>query len=248
MAKPQNRSELIDYCLRRLGFPVIEINVAEEQLEDRIDEALELFFEQHYAATTRGYYAHQLTAADVENGYITLPEDIICVVELLSIRGSSNSNQFTDTYHLELSAFESLRNGSGSLLDYTLTKQKIAQLNNTLNPPKLTSFNIHTNRLHIFTEKEELLEGAFMVLDVYTAVDGEIFTSLWDNRWLKLYCTALIKYQWGSNLSKYDQVQLLNGVTMRGNEILADAKEEIKELEELLETKYSDPLGDIFIG
>ena len=74
MSKPGSRQELADYCLRALGAPVVEINIDDDQLGDRIDEAFQFYREYHSDATIRRYRKHQVTATDVTEEYIDIPE------------------------------------------------------------------------------------------------------------------------------------------------------------------------------
>jgi len=68
MAKPSSRQELIDYCLRKLGAPVLEINLADEQIEDAVDDALQYFHERHYDGVERMYLKYKITQEDVDRG------------------------------------------------------------------------------------------------------------------------------------------------------------------------------------
>ena len=68
MAQPSSRQELIDYCLRQLGAPVLEINVAEEQLQDLMDDAIQHFQERHYDGVEKTFLKYQITEKDVERG------------------------------------------------------------------------------------------------------------------------------------------------------------------------------------
>ena len=103
MANPNSRQSLIDYCLRRLGDPVIEINVDEDQLEDRVDEAIQYWQEYNSDATKMVYLKHQVTADDVTNKYIPIPSDYIFVKRLLPIsNGSGGSNFMSLNYQLRL--------------------------------------------------------------------------------------------------------------------------------------------------
>ena len=77
MANPASRQDLIDYAKRRLGDPVLEINVDEDQMEDRVDEALQYYQEYHSDATVRTYLKHQITAADITNEYIPISSDVL---------------------------------------------------------------------------------------------------------------------------------------------------------------------------
>ena len=97
MAGPSSRETLIEYCLRRLGDPVIEINVDPDQLEDRVDEALQYYQEFHSDATVKTYLKHQVTASDVSNEYISVSDNVIFVKKLFPISSSfNNSMNFFD--------------------------------------------------------------------------------------------------------------------------------------------------------
>ena len=71
MAKPNSRATYIDYCKRSLGHPVVEINVDDDQVDDRVDEALQFYQEYHSDGILREYLKHQVTKADIDNNYIT---------------------------------------------------------------------------------------------------------------------------------------------------------------------------------
>jgi len=68
MAKPSTRQELIDYCLRRLGAPVLEINVDDDQIDDLVDDALQYFQERHFDGVERMYLKYQITQQDIDRG------------------------------------------------------------------------------------------------------------------------------------------------------------------------------------
>ena len=68
MAQPTSRSELIEYCLRQLGAPVLEINVADEQCGDVIDDALQYFYERHYDGVLQTYLKYKVTQDDIDRG------------------------------------------------------------------------------------------------------------------------------------------------------------------------------------
>ena len=85
MASPTNRQESKDYCLRRLGFPVIDINVDDDQLDDRIDDALQLYREYHYDGTEYTHLAYQVTDADRRNQYIRVADSIIGVTRVMPL-------------------------------------------------------------------------------------------------------------------------------------------------------------------
>ena len=85
MAVPTTRDEFKEYCLRKLGKPVIEINVDDDQVEDRIDESLRYYWDYHFDGTEKMYYRHAITQTDIDNKYITLPENVIGAVRVFPI-------------------------------------------------------------------------------------------------------------------------------------------------------------------
>jgi hypothetical protein len=68
MAQPSTRQELIDYCLRQLGAPVLEINVADEQIQDLVDDAVQYFQERHFDGVIQTYLKYKVTQADIDRG------------------------------------------------------------------------------------------------------------------------------------------------------------------------------------
>ena len=85
MAKPQSRRELREHCLRTLGKPVIDINVDEDQLEDRIDDALQYFSEYHFDGVEKTWLKHEVTETDKTNNYITISNSNTIGIIKLSI-------------------------------------------------------------------------------------------------------------------------------------------------------------------
>ena len=80
-----SRTQLQDYCLRRLGWPVIEINVDEDQISDRLDDALEYFGEYHFDGVEKVFLKHTLTQTDIDNEYVPMNDPIIGVNRVLPI-------------------------------------------------------------------------------------------------------------------------------------------------------------------
>ena len=107
MAVPNSRQTFKDYCLRRLGYPVIDINVDDEQVDDRVDEAFKYYQDYHFDGTERILYKHIVTATDKANGYITIPESIIGINNILPIgQALQSSNLFSIRYQIHLKCFE----------------------------------------------------------------------------------------------------------------------------------------------
>ena len=243
---PVTREQHKQYCLRKLGKPAIKINVTDEQLEDRIDESLQEFMDWHFQASEKTYLVHQMTASEIDTGEIILPNNILYVINMLPLTSSSQGNQLSYQWQFEASAYYTLQDAAGGLTDYVLTKQKLSQLRAMLNPEKIIEYNRHSNKLKIMSELSELSEGDYIALYVHAMIDPDTVGDLWDNQWLKRYTTQLFKEQWGSNLGKFVNVELLGGVTFNGEQIYSQAREEIEKLEEKLRTEYSLPVHPLY--
>ena len=85
MAKPASRQEFKEYILRKIGAPVIQINASDEQIDDRIDEAISFWNDYHYNGAEHVYLKHQLTQTDIDNGFIELPTEVINVFLVLLV-------------------------------------------------------------------------------------------------------------------------------------------------------------------
>lgn len=251
MANPTSRATLIEYCKRRLGDPVIEINVDEDQLEDRVDEALQYYQEYHSDATVRTYLKHQITATDVANEYITLSSNIIFVSKLFPISSSFNSsyNFFDIKYQMMLNDIADLQNFAGDLAYYEQMQQYLSLLDMKLNGTPQVQFSRRQNRLYIFGDfaDEDIKAGEYIIAEVYQIVDPETHTSVYNDMWLKEYTTSLIKQQWGANLIKFEGMQLPGGVVLNGRQIYDDATNEIAQLRETIRLEQELP-PDFFVG
>lgn len=251
MAAPTSRQGLIDYCLRRLGDPVLEINVDDDQLEERIDDALQMYQEYHSDATVKTYLKHQVTQTDVDNGYIPISSNIIYVSRLLPINSSfgSSRNFFDIKYQLMLNDIADMQNFAGDLAYYEQLQQYLSLLDMKLNGHPQVQFQRKQNRLYVFGdfEDEDLKAGEYIVAEVYKIVDPDTHTSIYNDIWLKEYTTALIKQQWGANLLKFEGMQLPGGVILNGRQIYDDATGEIERLRESIRMEHEMP-ADFFVG
>lgn len=252
MAVISTRQGLIDYCLRRLGAPVIEINVDDDQVEDKVDDAIQLYREFHSDATYRNYLAYQITADDVTNEYIPIPNDVLSVVRMFPVSSSfiNSTNMFSFRYQFALSDYHSLaRMGGGGIAYYEQMRQYLNMIDIKLNGAPIVNFSRRQNRLYIWGdfENEDLKEGDYVALETYEVIDPETHTSVYDDMFLKDYTTALIKQQWGMNMSKFEGMQLPGGVTISGRQILEDANSELEQLRERMRLEYEAP-PEFFVG
>jgi hypothetical protein len=241
MAKPTTRALLQDYCLRNLGAPVIEINVDEDQIEDRTDEAIQFYQEFHSDAVIREYLKHELTATDITNSYITVADSVTSIVRMLKINASSGSTLFDMGYHMRMNDIFMLQGLSTQLQSYEQSQQKLSLIDHTLNTEEHVRFSRHINRVHMDEGFGDLVAGEFIVLEVYSIIDPATYADVYNDFYLKKYLTALIKRQWGANMMKFDGFQLPGGITMNGRQMFEDAIEEIAGLEEECRLMWAMP-------
>jgi hypothetical protein len=251
MANPNSRATLIDYCKRRLGDPVVEINVDEDQLEDRVDEALQYYQEYHSDATLRTYLKHLVTADDVSNEYISLNSNITYVGKLFPLASNFNQgrNFFDIKYQMMLNDMASLIHFAGDLAYYEQMQQYLSLLDMKLNGHPQVQFSRRENRLYIFGDwaDGDIKAGDYLVAEVYQILDPNSTTSIYNDMWLKEYTTALIKQQWGQNLIKFEGMQLPGGVIINGRQLYDDATSELERLRESIRLEHEMP-ADFFVG
>ena len=268
MATPNSVDSLIDYCFRRLGDPVVDINVDRQQAEERVDDALDFFAERHFDGVEKHYYKHKITSTDITNGYIDTSgltagsgagyADVPVGNKILSIVnvypfGSDTKNMFSVKYQMSLQDYFGVNRGFGhndqlGLASYDSAKRFISMVSDMFNPAKNFRFNKVTNRLYIDMDwSEDIDADDYIVFEAYSLLDATTFTEIYNDRLLKEYVTSLIKRQWGANLSKFEGVQLPGGVTIRGGELFREAQEEIQRIEERVLLEYELP-PDFMVG
>ena len=275
MAKPSTRQELIDYCLRRLGAPVLEINVDDDQIDDLVDDALQYFNERHFDGVERMYLKYQITQDDIDRGkakntsgvgivtttgtsgigtfnfyetsnYIQVPDSVIGIEKVFKFDTSSISGgMFSIKYQLFLNDLYYFN--SVELLQYAMVKSYLEDIDFLLTTDKQIRFNKRQNRMYLDIEWGAQSAGNFLVIDCYRVLNPNDFTKVYNDSFLKKYLTSLIKKQWGQNLIKFRGVKLPGGVELNGREIYDDAQRELDDLMQKMSMEYELPPYD-FIG
>ena len=245
MAVPTTRAAFKEYCLRRLGKPVIEINVDEDQVEDRIDDALRYYWDYHFDGAEKVYYKHAVTSTDRTNKYITLPENIIGAVSIFSIADPSirSDDLFNIRYQIALNDLYTLT--SVSMLPYYMVMENLALIAEMLVGKQPIRYNRHVNKLYVDMDWNTLTDGEFLLVEAYQIVDPTDYVDVWKDQWLMRYSTALIKRQWGANLSKFTGMTLPGGVQFNGQTLYNEAIQEIDILEREMINSYSLPVLDM---
>lgn len=242
MATVTTREQLKDYCLRRLGAPVIEINVEENQIEDRIDDAFQFYREYHYDAVEMVYLKHQFTTDDINNQYISVPDTVVGVNRVLPFSNKSDgTNIFSIRYQILVNDLYSLM--STNIIYYYQVKSELELINQILVGIKPIRFNRHMNRLYIDMDwGADATVGDFIIVECYRILDPETYRDVYNDMFLKRYCTALIKRQWGENLKKFNGVQLPGGVSINADQIYQDALTEITQIESEMQSRFELPV------
>lgn len=246
MATPNSRTTLVQYALRKLGAPVIKINIDDDQIDDRIDDALNMFTEYHVDATTKVYAVCNVTSDVLANGYFVMDPSIINVTKIFPILGSvsgsngpENFNIFDLNYQLRLNELYDFT--SADYVYYELAQQHIRTLEILFTGEPPIRFNRYDSKLFVDGLKQIAVNGSIVVAECYMVLpeDNQLF---WNDVWLKAYATCLIKKQWGENLKKFGDVSMIGGTKLNGQQIWNEAVEEQAILELRLRDTYEQPI------
>ena len=264
MASPNSRADLIEYCKRQLGEPVLQVNIADEQVNNVIDDTFQFFQENCYNGMERAYLTHALTADDITRfnttvqttegttnwneatNYIPIPDHVVGISKVFGLVSNSiRSNLFGVEYQLYLNDLYAF--GSLDILNYFMTKQYLETLDMVLNNGSFQQFRYtqRRDRLYLDVDADFLAEGKYLLIEAHRLIDPNDATEMYNDMFVKKYATALMKKQWGMNLIKYNNVQLPGGVTLNGRELYTDALAEIEKIESEVLSKYAIPPMDM---
>ncbi len=236
---PTSRESLGQFALRKLGAPVIKINVSEEQVDDAIDTALYLFGQYHMEGADKVYYTYSVNSTDIANRYITLPPNIIGAVRLFPIGDALNTNSlFNMRYQFVINDLYNISNVS--LVPYYMVMQHVQFLEQMLVGQQPLRYNRHNNICYLDMDWSTITEGEFLVVECYGVLDPEVYPGIFSDKWLQDYTTAQIKLRWGAVL-KVMNLPLPGGVVLNGQRIYDEAAQEIEFLEKKLIRNFSLP-------
>jgi len=285
MAKPSTRQELIDYCLRRLGAPVLEINVDDDQIDDLVDDALQYFQERHFDGVERMYLKYKISQDDINRGkatnqtgstnttgivtttatstnipglgtvssnfyetsnFIQIPDSVVGIEKIFRFDTSSISGgMFSIKYQLFLNDLYYFN--SVELLQYSMVKSYLEDIDFLLTTDKQVRFNKRQNRLYLDIDWGAQNPNDYLILDCYRILNPADFSGVYNDSFLKKYLTSLIKRQWGQNLIKFNGVKLPGGIELNGRQMYDDAERELQEIKSRMAMDYELPPYD-FIG
>jgi len=273
MSKPNTRQGLIDYCLRQLGEPVLEINVAEEQIDDLVDDTIQYFNERHYDGVEKMYLKYKITQDDIDRGsakntdgvgivtttgsssgttfnfyetsnYIQVPDSVIGVEKIFKFDSSSiSAGMFSIKYQLFLNDLYYFN--SVELLQYSMVKTYLEDIDHLLTTDKQIRFNKRQNRLYLDIDWGSESPDNWIILECYRALDPADFSKIYNDSFVKKYLTALIKRQWGQNLIKFQGVKLPGGLELNGRQLYDDAERDLEDIKQRMSLEYELPPLDM---
>lgn len=242
MSAPTNRQEFIDYCLRALGRGALKINVTDEQIDDRVDDALQYFREFHYDGTEEMVMKYQLTDTDITNRYVPVPDNVLGITKILPLSGiSSSAGIFNVQYQMMITAIPDFSNAG--LATFYQSMQYLDMMNMILNGEVLIRFNRNTDKLYLdYNWLSKAKAGDWIVIVGYSIVDPDSYVKTYNDRMFKKLATAHIKHQWGINMgAKFTGMQLPGGIQLNGYQMIQDANAEIAAAEQEIQDRYSEP-------
>ena len=264
MASPSSKAELITYCKRQLGEPVLQVNIDDEQVNNVIDDTYQFFQENCYNGMERCYLTHSLTQDDITrfkatvttttNGsdwneatnYIPIPPHVTGITKVFGLVSNSiRSNLFGVEYQLYLNDLYAF--GSLDIVNYFMTKQYLETLDMVINNGSFQQFRFtaRRDRLYLDVDADFLATDKYLLIEAHRMIDPTDATEMNNDMFVKKYAVALMKRQWGQNLIKYNNVQLPGGITLNGRELYTDALAEIEKIESEVLSKYALPPMDM---
>lgn len=274
-----SRAELKEYALRANGHPVVEINIAEEQLEDRLNDGLQFFSEYHFDGVEKVYLKYRMSEADIANGYISFvadnrtsqtadgsgfadadalmtstdvdcPESVLLQNLIVSVTRifpftQQSVGMFDVRYQYALNDLYTF--GTIDLVQYDMTQQYLQLLKQYLSPDKSIRFNRVANRMYLDSDKRQLTAGMYLIIEAYRILDPRVYPEVYNDRLLKKYIVALVRWQWGVNLSKYNGIKLPGDITLDGQSMMKDSWQQKEEIEKEIILKGELPV-DFIMG
>tara|TARA_B100001989_G_scaffold143318_1_gene101911 strand:- start:1976 stop:2800 length:825 start_codon:yes stop_codon:yes gene_type:complete len=273
--KPSNRGQLINYGLRQLGAPVLEINIDDDQLHDAVDDTVQIYQERHYNGIERMYLKHKFSQDDLDRGKASGTTG----VGIVTTTGISTSNVTVQSDFYETSNFLAVPDNilgvnkifkfdsssiSGGMfsIKYQLFLNDLYYFN-SVNLLQYAMTKTYLEDIdHLLTTEKQIrfnmrqnrlyldIDWSAQQLDDFIVIDcfRAIDTEeIYNAPFVKRYFTALIKKQWGANLLKFRGTKLPGGIELNGREIYDEGVKELQELRDRSSMDYEMPPLD-FIG
>jgi hypothetical protein len=189
-----------------------------------------------------------ITLGDLDNEYVVLPDKVISVYNIISFNTSpaNSSGMFDVRYQFALNDMYNLL--QTDVISYTMFKQSISLWQFLFNGEKNIHYNRKTEKVYLDVDwQKALFPDMFLLFESWVVVDPQVYNKVYGDIFVRKYCSALIKKQWGSNLKKFQGIALPGGVTFNGQQIFDEANQEIETLEKRIEREWSLP-PNFFVG
>tara|TARA_B100001057_G_scaffold498474_1_gene605569 strand:- start:951 stop:1775 length:825 start_codon:yes stop_codon:yes gene_type:complete len=273
--KPRNRGQLINYGLRQLGAPVLEINIDDDQLHDAVDDTVQIYQERHYDGIERIYLKYKITQDDIDRGTAKGTDG----VGIVTTTGIQTSNVSVTSNFYETSNFlavpenilgvhrifkfdtSSISGGMFSI-KYQLFLNDLYYFN-SVNLLQYAMTKTYLEDIdHLLTTEKQIRfnqrqDRLYLDIDWGSETVGNFIVidclraidteQIFNDPFVKRYFTALIKKQWGQNLIKFRGTKLPGGIELNGREIYDEGVRELQTLRDRMTQDYEMPPLD-FIG
>lgn len=200
-----------------------------------------------------------MAPVETQNNYLVLPDDVVGVGGVMRSLNTDLTGIFPGGSIMPMMLGGMLGNDQAcgdqgySLVSFMAMREFMATMEFMFFPPIQYNFNQRTHRLFIDTNNFGQnagaggvgTQGSLVCIECMVKPSPDVYPDLWNDLWMKKYTTALIKTQWGRNLTKYNQVNLPGGITMNGDQILQQGREDLKELEQRFSMDWADPPLDL---
>ena len=258
------KQEFIDFTFRKLGAPVVQINVDPQQAEDRLEESLEYMHERHFDFNQRAQFVVPVTGTILANKYADVStfgyavgaqgvtssstgltaywpaaSDIRTITKVYSPSGQVGDYMFDLRYQMTLFDFFGLYFNQGGLSQgpiatYMESMNYIQLVNDIFNYPVSYTYTRSTNRLFLETQTSKMESGSYMMVEAYVQVNPDYYPTAWNDRIFQKHYAALLKKQWAQNLMKFAGMPLPGGAQLNAGAIMQDAVRELETIEATL--------------
>lgn len=247
---PDTANTVVTYIRKRLGEPAIQVNMSDDQIYDRITDALQFFRDYNEDGTDKQFIAYPLTQEDLDNGWVPVANNVIEVVRVLAPT-NIDKNILTDiTYNMRHAInFSEFMMSSyrGYISEYNLMQMKIQEINDLFMGAKTINFNRFKNKL-LWQGKmhDNFSVGDYFVYEAYILTDPEEFGGIFSDRRFLNLAYSYTKKSWGEILNKFQDIPLFGGIKLNAAKIYDEAVKDIEKYEQDIITSGT-PARD-FVG
>ncbi len=223
----------------KLGYPVINIELSDEQFDLAVEEAITFYQRNHMDGSEKVYIPIQVNSTIMTQKYVTLPEDIISVTRLFKMAGSSSI--LSTDFVLAADAMWAAMQGGG-MVDYYMLMSYRSLIEDLIVTETPIRFTLNKNRVYIDASDSRLIEGSYLLFEGTKVLDPSSDTAMFSDPWLNDYTAAKVKQIWGSTLKKYQQVALPGGIMLDGQTLYTEATETVERMESEVILKHQMPV------